>query len=77
VVINRLFDSPPLCIINGYYSSNIDNLIGTWFFDIDIDNLIEINFFSKKKNLPDSYGKKFDNWPTLVSVPGKASGSGL
>jgi len=50
VAINWLFDSLPLCIINGYYSSNIDNLIGTWiFFDIDIDNLIEINFFSQKK----------------------------
>jgi hypothetical protein len=52
------------------------------FFDIDNDNLIEINFVfpqkkKKKNNLPDSYGKnKINNWPTPVSVLGKASGSG-
>jgi hypothetical protein len=31
MVLNQLFENLPLCIIDGYYPKNIDNISGTQF----------------------------------------------
>jgi hypothetical protein len=42
-------------------------MLNTQFFDIDIDNLCHPKRTSKR-NLPDNYFLKRNNWPTWVST---------
>jgi hypothetical protein len=66
MIINWLFDNPPLCIVVGYYPINVNNLTNTDFFII-IDNLIEIPIFLEIITYP-MVMKKINNWPTLIFI---------
>jgi hypothetical protein len=48
------FCNLPLCIINSYYPKFSDSLLGSQFFDIDIDNFSGSQLIFKT-NLPSSY----------------------
>jgi hypothetical protein len=50
--LNRWFSATylithPLCITSGYYPNFPDNLLGTQFFDIDVDHLCSPKKFKK------------------------------
>jgi hypothetical protein len=50
MTINKSFDNLPLCIIDGCYPKDFDNLLGTLFFDIILITYV-VPKTNSKKNL--------------------------